>query len=50
MTPIGEALIQWESEVANDPSTPRETDEVPDVSTLTLQDPPSPGDGDPAST
>ncbi|WAO94978.1 Hypothetical protein NCS54_01258500 [Fusarium falciforme] len=45
----GEALMQWESELTNDPSTPRETDEVPDVSTLTLQDPPSPGDGDPAN-
>lgn len=45
----GQPLIQWESELANNPSTPRETDEVPDVSALTLQDPPSPGDGDPAN-
>ncbi|KAJ4309960.1 hypothetical protein N0V84_011224 [Fusarium piperis] len=46
----GETHIQWQSEVVDDPSAPRETDEVPDVSTLTLQDPPSPGDDDPTST
>ncbi|RSM19014.1 hypothetical protein CDV31_002145 [Fusarium ambrosium] len=45
----GETVIQWQSEITEDPSTPRETDEVPDVSTLTLQDPPSPGDDDPAN-
>lgn len=50
MTPIGETLMQWESEVANNPSTPRETSDVPDMSTLTLREPPSPDGGDPAST
>ncbi|KAI8713320.1 hypothetical protein NCS52_01275900 [Fusarium sp. LHS14.1] len=42
----GQSLIQWESELAPNPSTPRgETDDVPDISALAI-DSPSPGDGD----